>query len=196
MIVVGIDPGTDTGIAVWRVRTPRFDTIASMQAHRAHAMVLTLFRECVDAGFNDNPLLVMFEDARKRGAAPGQSARRAQGAGSVKRDCVIWQELCEDHGIPYIAGAPIAGATKWSAEYFASQTGWTGSTNEHARDAATRVWQLTEPQVTARLREWQQRRALAALPKPRKATRRKPFRPTTPEEIAAALARSNEAWNR
>lgn len=198
MLVIGLDPGTDTGLAEWEVKACRFRTVGSMQAHRAHALVLNRFREHVDSeqGIHGNPLLVMFEDARRRGAAPGQSASRAQGAGSVKRDCTIWQELCDDYGIPYVMGAPIAGGTKWTAEYFRRQTGWDGVTNEHARDAAVRVWQLTEPQVDAMLREWQQRRTLAALPKSRKARMPKGVKPTTRQDTAEALKRFEDRWRK
>lgn len=65
---------------------------------------------------------------------------RAMGAGSVRRDCDIWEEYCTARRIPFEAVAPRPGATKWDADYFARVTGWTGRTSNHARDAALLVF--------------------------------------------------------
>jgi hypothetical protein len=62
------------------------------------------------------------------------------GAGSVKRDCAIWEDFCRDLGIDYIPVPPQAGLTKWPADYFNKVTGWKGRTSDHARDAALLVY--------------------------------------------------------
>ena len=59
-----------------------------------------------------------------------------QGAGSIKRDCLLWETWLQSRGVPYKAIKPAAGATKWDAAKFQRITGWTKRTNEHARDAA------------------------------------------------------------
>ena len=87
---------------------------------------------------------VYFEDARQRkwyGTRTAKEDRnKLQGAGSVKRDCAIWEEALTDWGIEWHAVAPKNNYTKMTAEAFRRLTGWTERTNEHGRDAAMLVW--------------------------------------------------------
>ena len=62
------------------------------------------------------------------------------GAGSVKRDAVIWEEFCIDNGIKFFSVPPAKGLTKWSAQTFSEVTGWQGRTSNHGRDAALLVY--------------------------------------------------------
>lgn len=155
MLVIGLDPGVDTGYAIWSVPAARLTVVESMKIHVALERVRGAW---VSVDHRPEALLVMFEDARKRRWFGKKGRESLQGAGSVKRDCTIWQDFLNDLGVPYVATPPLAGATKWTAEHFARTTGWPGRTNEHSRDAACRVFQLNEPQVRAMIREWEQRR--------------------------------------
>ena len=84
---------------------------------------------------------VYFEDARLRKWIPKTSGREVlQGAGSIKRDCSIWEEFFDLHKIKAFPIAPKDTKTKMNAQLFARLTGWTGRTSEHARDAALLVW--------------------------------------------------------
>lgn len=65
---------------------------------------------------------------------------KAQGVGSVKRDAQIWEDWCTEQGLNFKMIHPAANATKKKAEDFTRMTGWTGRTNEHARDAAMLVF--------------------------------------------------------
>jgi hypothetical protein len=90
--------------------------------------------------------LVVFEDARQRKWIPrerdlAQMKGRAMGAGSVKRDCSIWEEWCDARNIQYIATRPKNGMTKLTDAYFRGITGYDRRTNEHGRDAAMLVFQ-------------------------------------------------------
>jgi hypothetical protein len=89
---------------------------------------------------NDPPDLIVMEDASLRTWFGDTGRERAQGAGSIKRDCSIWREFAAFYSIPMEVRRPQKGATKWSAEKFAQLTGWTGRTNEHGRDAAMLVF--------------------------------------------------------
>ena len=83
---------------------------------------------------------VVFEDARQRTwFGKGDTNAKAQGAGSIKRDCSIWEDFCKDYGIPFWAKRPVKGATKVSADYFKMVSHWEGRTSEHSRDAAMLV---------------------------------------------------------
>ena len=132
MFYIGIDPGTHTGMAVWDSKEGKFLSLETLPIHRAmvEVMNLRIGRE----------ILVVFEDARQRKwYGKGDTNAKLQGAGSVKRDCSIWEEFCKDYGIPYWAKPPVKGATKITPEYFKLISHYQGRTSEHSRDAAMLV---------------------------------------------------------
>ena len=134
MICIGIDPGTHTGVAVWDTREGKFLSLETLPIHRALAKVQVI------AEWDKKNLQVVFEDARQRTwFGKGDTNAKAQGAGSVKRDCSIWEDFCKDYGIPYWAKPPVKGATKVSADYFKMVSHYQGRTSEHSRDAAMLV---------------------------------------------------------
>ena len=134
MICIGIDPGTHTGVAVWDTGEGKFLSLETLPIHRAMNSVLYWdMRE-------RNDIQVVFEDARQRTwFGHGDTNAKLQGAGSVKRDCSIWEDFCKDYGIAFWAKPPVKGATKVSAEYFKTISGYQGRTSEHSRDAAMLV---------------------------------------------------------
>ena len=138
-IYIGIDPGVNTGFAVWDSESRTFidirtcGIVAAMEIVGYYTQALRLDGR------------VVFEDARRRKWLPqernlSEYRGKLMGAGSVKRDCDIWEEFCKRYEIPYTVIPPAAGRTKWDADYFAKVTGWTGRTSNHARDAALLVW--------------------------------------------------------
>lgn len=135
MTWIGIDPGTHTGFAVWR--DGAFSEICSLPLHDA----LLRVRGLSNYGAQ---ICVVFEDARLRkwyGTHTAKQDRdRLIGAGSVRRDCSIWEEALTQWRIPYKVVAPKNNATKMNADTFRSLTGWEGRTNEHGRDAAMLVF--------------------------------------------------------
>ena len=138
-IFCGIDPGVHTGFAAWDSEERKFrcvQTLGILDAMFMARLMRTQF---------DKPVIVVFEDARLRTWLPREKnlseyRGRLMGAGSVKRDCEIWEEFCVGYGIRYTAIPPRKGATKWDADYFKKVTGWTGRTSNHARDAALLVF--------------------------------------------------------
>ncbi|EMK02891.1 hypothetical protein LEP1GSC166_1879 [Leptospira kirschneri] len=131
-ILIGIDPGTKTGFAVLNRFTKRLTHVATYSLLDAQQEVLSYIAASV-------PICLIIEDARKRKwFGPNANAKR-QGAGSVKRDCKIWEEFCNKNGIPFRLVHPKRGATKIKDTEFRILTGWTGRTSEHARDAAMLV---------------------------------------------------------
>ena len=138
-ILIGIDPGENTGFAIWDSREGKFLALETLPIHQALVKVM-MWRENVG-----HDLKVIFEDARQRKWFPREKnvseyRGKLMGAGAAKRDARIWEEFLTDYGIPFTAHKPQAGGTKWSADYFAQVTGWTGRTSEHARDAALLVY--------------------------------------------------------
>ena len=135
MIYIGIDPGTHTGVAFWNSTSKVLFDLYTLPIHRA----LEKVKRC----YNDNKglfdICVVFEDARQRRWYGKESNEKLQGAGSVKRDCSIWEDFCKDEMISYLALPPIKGGTKVSESYFKTISGWKGRTSNHARDAAMLV---------------------------------------------------------
>lgn len=141
MICIGIDPGTHTGVAVWDSREGKFLSLETLPIHRALEKVKEMSHPFwhMDRLYHDD-IQVVFEDARQRTwFGHGDTSAKLQGAGSVKRDCSIWEDFCKDYGIPFQAKPPVKGATKVSAEYFKMISHYTGRTSEHSRDAAMLV---------------------------------------------------------
>ena len=139
MLVIGIDPGLHTGLAVWDTSSRQFLEI------RCSGIVDAM--DYLDHLRTEKGIgLVVFEDARQRTWIPrekdlAQMKGRAMGAGSVKRDCSIWEEWCKARQVQYIASRPKNGMTKLTDAYFRGITGYDRRTNNHGRDAAMLVFQ-------------------------------------------------------
>lgn len=132
MIYIGIDPGTHTGLAIWDSRKGEFLSLETLPIHRALQVVQYMA--------TTSSAVVVFEDARQRTwFGKGDINAKAQGAGSVKRDCSIWEDFCKDYDIRFEARPPIKGATKVTAEYFKMISHYQGRTSSHSRDAAMLV---------------------------------------------------------
>ena len=133
MVYIGIDPGTETGFAVWDSTRKALIQCETLKIHKTIREVET------HSSLNPGNVIVVFEDARQRKWYGSRSWEKMQGAGSVKRDCSIWEDFCTDLGIPFQAVPPGKGMTKITPEYFFKICGWTGRTSNHARDAAMLV---------------------------------------------------------
>lgn len=133
-IVIGIDVGTKTGYAVWNKDTKGFEEILTLKIHQALDSVLEYHMTYGER------LFVRFEDARLRKWFGNSGREKLQGAGSIKRDSVIWEDFLKDNLINYEAVAPKNNSTKLSKEQFEKITKYKGRTSEHARDAAMLVF--------------------------------------------------------
>lgn len=135
MILIGIDTGVSTGVAVWDTATRQLLQVKCLMIHQAIELV---------EGFNARAKIkVYFEDARLRKWYGKNSNAKLQGAGSVKRDAKIWEDFLNDKGIESVAVAPAKGMTKMKAPAFKMLTKWDEQTNEHSRDAALLVYGRT-----------------------------------------------------
>jgi hypothetical protein len=130
---IGIDAGRNTGFAVYSMASKAFSRVSTLKIHRAMEEILQLHSQ-------GNVLLVRVEDARKRKFFGHTGREMLQGAGSVKRDCSIWEDFLEDHKIPYELVPPKNNQTKMDADTFVKMTRYSGKTNVHGRDAAMLVY--------------------------------------------------------
>ena len=135
---IGIDCGVNTGFAVWSIERKDFLLVESMEIHKALFQVMDYLKR-------EKKVKVFIEDARKWSGGihktKEEKASVAQGAGSVKRDAKIWEDFCNDLEIPFSLLRPNNRITKLTKEQFKAITGWTGRTNNHARDAGMLVFQ-------------------------------------------------------
>lgn len=153
MILIGLDPGTETGIARWDAKGATLIDVRSTMLHKAMLSIILT-----------KPDLVIFEDARHHRVHSGADNRpqRLQGVGSIKRDCAIWHEFLTDSQIPYVTRRPSAKRTKMPAYQFNLVTGWAAKTNNHGRDAALLVFGINKAMAEAMLSEARQRQSLRA----------------------------------
>lgn len=128
---IGIDVGVNTGFAISKDK--KLITVTSYN-------ILDAMDACLD--LQDQSPTLYIEDARKLkwgGYNKGNTAR-LQGAGSVKRECAIWEDFAKKHGFAYKMIDPRSNSKKLDAVKFNKLTGWMGRTNNHGRDAAMLVW--------------------------------------------------------
>ncbi len=127
VVSVGIDPGTNTGLAVKIFG--KLETIDTLTICEAIEEVKRLKTEYFGSIF------VRIEDARLRTYFGKSGPEKWKGAGSIMRDCSIWETEMERLGIPFELVHP-RNVKATTAEYFKKLTGWEKRTSIHAREAA------------------------------------------------------------
>jgi len=136
-IMVGIDPGTHTGFAVkycWE--TPNvWKEVSTLTIFEAMQRLQILNEMASVAG---KTIFVRFEDARLRTYFGKSGPEKWKGAGSIMRDCNIWEEMLTYLKIPFEKVHP-KNVKETDAKTFKGMTGWKGRTSIHAREAA---WQI------------------------------------------------------
>lgn len=132
-IVIGIDPGVNTGFAVKDIESQRYINVKTLKLHQAFEEINRLNEK-----FN---IYVIVEDARKRKWFGNAGREKLQGAGSVKRDSKAWEDYLIDKKITHRMQAPKA--TKVSPDWFKKVTYYEGRTSIHAREAGMIISPIT-----------------------------------------------------
>ena len=131
-ILIGIDTGVKTGFAVWDIQSKKLLEVSTCS-------ILEAMERVMHYKSGESELKGLYiEDARK--VKYKTSAIKAQGAGSIKRDCQIWEEFTIRHKIKATFLRPNKKLTKFSKGKFGQITGWEKRSSEHARDAAMLVY--------------------------------------------------------
>lgn len=137
MRVIGIDPGLNTGIAIYEdgklteLLTIEPINLADIFSH-----------------YSGEPLFIAFEDSRLQShiwipsQSKGVAANIARKIGMVDAWCYMIERLCENYDVAYMRISPKAKGEKLNAEDFKRITGWDGKSNQHERDAAMVAWQF------------------------------------------------------
>lgn len=135
MIIMGIDPGQQTGIAL-------FDGGKLTYLKTCHPAEMPELIKAANAG------AVIFEDSRLHRHAWNARSKVAIGAaiqtgrclGQVDAWCILITHACAAMGIPAYGISPKNKGAKLNAEQFKAATGWATRSNQHERDAAMVAW--------------------------------------------------------
>ena len=133
MLILGIDPGANTVLAIYiDGKLERLHTIKPVELYRFIRV--------------EKPGRVVFEDSRLESFTWTQVKSRAaalkmaRNVGEVDAWCKLITAICEACSIPAHGISPKGKGAKLNAAQFAVLTGWSGSSNEHSRDAAHVAW--------------------------------------------------------
>ena len=133
-VVVGIDPGTHTGLATIDAHTGAVLDVASAGPLETIRQLEALAHEGVLAGayVEDSRNLPVY--ARHGGKNRGQRDRVARSVGRVDGLTDLYVGLLTSLGVPVQTVEPVR-SKKWDAETCARVTGYAGRSNVHGRDA-------------------------------------------------------------
>lgn len=133
-IIMGIDPGRKTGVAVFAG-----GKLFGLYTTDPNGVAAMLDRY--------NPERVVFEDSRltsptwARGVSPAAMRKIARNVGQVDAWCSQLVDLCAARGIVAHGISPRGKGAKLNAVRFEALTGYAGRSNQHQRDAAAVAWQ-------------------------------------------------------
>jgi hypothetical protein len=131
--VIGIDPGSNTGIAIFHDGV--LSALLTIEPWELPAEIATWGAD-----------RVVFEDSRltspvwSRKTTPEARLKIARNVGQVDAWCNLITAICGELGIPAHGISPKGKGAKLDAEQFAARTGWVGRCNQHERDAALVAW--------------------------------------------------------
>lgn len=140
MVILGIDPGKQTGIAMYV--DGQLKDLVALSPERAIYYIL-------DFGVD----MVVFEDSRmqstmfRRTAANGRplgaaaQLKIARDVGGIDAQCRELVAKCEESRVKVIGLSPKQKGAKLNHAQFVLKTGWAGGkSNQHERDAAMVAW--------------------------------------------------------
>ncbi len=137
--LVGIDPGTFTGMAIWDIKNKKLIGVRTVMIHIAIEIISKIPNHEIKVYCENPNTFIPFKNVSQK-----EINSRKQGAGSIKRDFAIWQDYCEDKGIEFVATKLQGGLKKLSHEYFLKLTGYKMpkliNKNQHGYDAAMLVF--------------------------------------------------------
>ena len=132
MMIFGIDPGIQTGVAVFKMgKLTELKTIQPWQLPSLLAQ---------------KPDRVIFEDSRKQSflwtttGSRAAALKMARNVGQIDAWAALIEGLCADLGIECNGISPSGKGAKLNAESFEKVTGWTERSNQHERDSAMVAW--------------------------------------------------------
>lgn len=147
---IGIDPGVNTGFAVWKSEACNPGYFELLTTWSFWETIEALETYHVRSYLEEEELLVVLEDPNQNAPVwvrPGQQGRThvkiGQNVGMNKRDAQLLADYCFRKKINIVLRKPQPGSmTKLSAESFKNITKFTRRTSEHSRDAGMLVFDM------------------------------------------------------
>lgn len=133
-IKIGIDPGVNTGFAVFDLVTKELE-LYTFKIHEAFDKIRELKSNIVSVVVENPNLWTHFGNSK-------DAAAKKQGAGSVKRDYSAWSDFLESEKIEFLGLRPDKNrnAYAYNKDLFFRTTNYTKRCSEHARVAAMLVF--------------------------------------------------------
>ncbi len=137
MIIIGIDPGVNTGIAVFNHKL--LTDLCTIRPFHLTEVLSAIF---TDISASSDNLRVIYEDSRltspvwSRGTNKAALIKIARNVGQVDAVCSMIVDICEQYNVPCHGISPKNKGKKIGAEEFNKLTGWQKKSNQHERDAA------------------------------------------------------------
>jgi hypothetical protein len=133
--IIGIDPGINTGFAIFSIKEKAIVECKTIKIHKAFDAI-----SCFTEYYKSLPF-VRVEDARLRKWYGENANVKKQGAGAAKIQSKIWEDFLKDMKteafiFDFEMIHPLKGGTKLPSKVFERIYGFKGRTSSHARDAA------------------------------------------------------------
>lgn len=131
MLIIGLDPGTHTGVATYRD-----GNLVNLETYQPHQIADAI----------SGASRVVFEDSRLQShtwstvRSRPAALKMARNVGEVDAWCKLIVAICADCGITSHGISPLSKGAKLNAIDFQKLTGWSCLSNEHTRDAAMVAW--------------------------------------------------------
>lgn len=134
-VILGIDPGANTGLAIFRAG--KLAELRTVEPAGIEAQIVAI-----------KPSRVVFEDSRlqshtwatAKAMSRAAAVKIARNVGQIDAWCSLVTAICAKHSIPAHGISPKSKGAKTTAEQFEKLTGWTMASNQHVRDAAMCAW--------------------------------------------------------
>ena len=134
-VVLGIDPGSSTGLAIFRAG--KLVELRTVEPAGIEAQIIAI-----------KPSRVVFEDSRlqshtwatAKAMSRAAAVKIARNVGQIDAWCSLVTAICAKYSIPAHGISPKSKGAKTTAEQFEKLTGWTMASNQHGRDAAMCAW--------------------------------------------------------
>jgi hypothetical protein len=133
--VIGIDPGVETGVAVWQAEIKRFIALETLDFWRTFTYLSTFPKDSTKVVV-ENPALNNFSYARHKQTGK-DGLKIARNSGGNCREAELLIEGLKRDGYDVMEIKPTR--RKWTAEQLKRYTGYEGRTNQHVRDAMALV---------------------------------------------------------
>lgn len=144
-IFMGIDPGQETGVALWDKKNQKFISISTMTFWRT---IEWMYHWKESQALHDILLTVFLEDPTQNrpvwirdGMEDRRHVKIAQDVGKNKRDAELIHEWCSLQMVECKLLVPGKNSqSKLTPESFKNITKYSGRTSQHGRDAAMLVY--------------------------------------------------------